>query len=298
MIAFFRHAAAVVHHPLRFGLQVIKAFRANQGLLLAGALAYYALLSVVPLLILIVIALSHFLDQAELLDMVGRALEWVAPGQSTVVVHELATFLEAHAALSWLLTGTMLLFSSVAFTVLEGAMSVIFMHRLAVRRRRFIVSAMIPFGYIFFLGLALLVGTLVQASLESVGKESIVVFGRVWSLGGVSGILLYIVGVLIEMLLIASVYLVMPFGKLSLLHALIGGVTAGILWEAIRHSLVWYFNTISQVGVVYGSFTSVIVVLLSFEMGATVLLLGAQVIAEYERLERNDNATVRQADSH
>jgi len=79
----------------------------------------------------------------------------------------------------------------------------------------------------------------------------------------------------------------MPFGRLSLLHALIGGVTAGILWEAIRHSLVWYFSTISQVGVVYGSFTSVIVVLLSFEMGATVLLLGAQVIAEYERLERS-----------
>jgi len=289
MIAFFRHAAEVVHHPLRFALQVIKAFRANQGLLLAGALAYYALLSIVPLLILIVIALSHFLDQGELLDMVWRALEWVAPGQSTALVHELATFLEAHAALGWLLIGTMLLFSSVAFTVLEGAMSVIFMHRLAVRRRRFIVSAMIPFGYIFFLGLALLVGTLVQASLESVGKESIVIFGRAWSLGGVSGVLLYIVGVLIEMLLIASVYLVMPFGRLSLLHALIGGVTAGILWEAIRHSLVWYFSTISQVGVVYGSFTSVIVVLLSFEMGATVLLLGAQVIAEYERLERRDN---------
>ena len=287
MIAFFRHAAEVVHHPLRFGLQVINAFRANQGLLLAGALAYYALLSMVPLLILIVVALSHFLDQSELLGMVGRALEWVAPGQSRAVVNELATFLEAHVALSWLLIVTMLLFSSLAFTVLEGAMSVIFMHRLAVRKRRFVVSALIPFGYIFFLGLALLVGTLVQASLESVGKETIVVFGHAWSLGGVSGFLLYIVGVVIEMLLIASVYLVMPFGRLSLLHALIGGVTAGILWEAIRHSLVWYFSTISQVGVVYGSFTSVIVVLLSFEMGATVLLLGAQVIAEYERLERS-----------
>ena len=285
MIAFLRRAAKVMHHPARFGLQVIKAFRANQGLLLAGALAYYALLSIVPLLILIVIALSHFFDQGELLEMVGRALEWVAPGQSTAVVHELTTFLETHAALSWLLIGTLLLFSSFAFSVLEGAMSVIFMHRLAVRRRRFIVSALIPFGYIFFLGIALLVGTLVQASLESIGKESIVILGRAWSLGGVSGFLLYLVGVAIEMLLITSVYLVMPFGRLPLLHALIGGVTAGILWEAIRHSLVWYFSTVSQVGVVYGSFTSVIVVLLSFEMGATVLLLGAQVIAEYERLE-------------
>ena len=65
------------------------------------------------------------------------------------------------------------------------------------------------------------------------------------------------------------------------------GATAGILWEAIRHGLVWYFGTISQVSVVYGSLTSAIVVLLGFEIGATLLLLGAQVIAEYERVEKN-----------
>jgi len=49
--------AHVLKHPGAFALQVIKAFRANQGLLLAGAVAYYTLLSIVPLLILIVIAL-------------------------------------------------------------------------------------------------------------------------------------------------------------------------------------------------------------------------------------------------
>jgi uncharacterized BrkB/YihY/UPF0761 family membrane protein len=36
--------------------------------------------------------------------------------------------------------------------------------------------------------------------------------------------------------------------------------------------------------VVYGSLTTSIVVLLTFEIGATLLLLGAQVIAEYERI--------------
>jgi len=66
-------------------------------------------------------------------------------------------------------------------------------------------------------------------------------------------------------------------------HALIGGVTATVLWEITRHVLVWYFSTLSQVGVVYGSLTTAIAVLLSVEVGAIVLLLGAQVIAEYER---------------
>ena len=41
----------VLQHPGAFALRVLKAFRKNQGLLLAGAVAYYALLSIVPLLI-------------------------------------------------------------------------------------------------------------------------------------------------------------------------------------------------------------------------------------------------------
>ncbi|MEO8006042.1 MAG: YihY/virulence factor BrkB family protein [Betaproteobacteria bacterium] len=270
-------------HPAKFALQVIRAFRANQGLLLAGAVAYYALLSIVPLLILIVIALSHFFDQAELLATLGHALEWVAPGQSKAVIKELADFLGARVAVGWVLLGTMVVFSSLAFTILENAMSVIFTHRVVEKKRHFLVSVAIPFAYIFALGLALIVGTLVQASLAAVGAESMVVFGHAYSLGGMSGLLLYLCGVLMEIVLIASIYLVMPFGRISLLHALIGGATAGILWEIVRHALVWYFGHISQVSVVYGSLSSAIVVLLSFEIAATLLLLGAQVIAEYER---------------
>ena len=57
-----------------------------------------------------------------------------------------------------------------------------------------------------------------------------------------------------------------------------------MLWELTRHILVWYYSTISQIQVVYGSLTTSIAVLLSVEIGAIVLLLGAQVIAEYERI--------------
>jgi len=40
----------------------------------------------------------------------------------------------------------------------------------------------------------------------------------------------------------------------------------------------------SQIQLVYGSLTTAIAVLLSVELGALVLLVGAQVIAEYERI--------------
>src|SRR6202162_3092120 len=87
-------AKQTLQHPGAFALRTLKAFRANQGLLLAGAVAYYALLSIVPLLILIVIALSHVIDQVELLDTLSRYLEWLVPGQSKPLVDGVANFRE------------------------------------------------------------------------------------------------------------------------------------------------------------------------------------------------------------
>jgi membrane protein len=182
------------------------------------------------------------------------------------------------------LLGTMVFFSSLAFTVLENAMSVIFLHRVVIRRRRFLVSAVIPYCYILVLGLGLLLTTLVSGSLQSIGADSIDLLGRRWSLHGLSGALLYLLGVTGEVLVLTSIYLVMPVGRPSWRHALVGAVTATGLWEITRHVLVWYFGTLSQIGAVYGSLTTAIVVLLSLEIAATLLLLGAQVIAEYERI--------------
>jgi YihY family inner membrane protein len=280
-------ASAVLRHPAAFAWGTLKAFRANQGLLLAGAVAYYALLSIVPLLILIVIALSHVVDQGELLQTLQRYLEWLVPGQSRAVVHELANFLDNRDVMGGVLLVTMLFFSSLAFTVLESAMSVIFVHRATVRRRHFLVSALLPYLYILSLGVGMLLVTLVAGSLQAIGQQHVELFGRTWALSGVSGALLYLLGLSGEILVLTSVYLVMPIGRLRLSHALIGGVTAALLWEITRHALVWYFATLSQVSVVYGSLTTAIVVLLSLEIAATLLLLGAQVIAEYEHPGRS-----------
>lgn len=283
-------AAHVLAHPGEFVRRVLKGFRNNQGLLLAGAVAYYALLSVVPLLILVVIGLSHWVDQAELLETLGRYLEWLMPGQSRAVVAELANFVQHREVIGWVLLGTMLFFSSLAFTVLEKAMSVIFLHRIAIRRRHFLVSALLPYLYILCLGFGLLVVTLVSGSLQALADNSIRFLGWRWSLQGVSGVLLYLLGLVGEVFLVASIYMVMPVGRLSWRHALIGGVTAALLWEVTRRLLVWYLGTLSQVSVVYGSLTTAIVVMLSLEIAATLLLLGAQVISEYERIERKKDA--------
>jgi YihY family inner membrane protein len=271
-------------HPRAFAWRVLCGFRANQGLLLAGAVAYYALLSIVPFLMLVVVVLSHFLDEGELLLTLRRYLELLVPSQSGAIAAEVAHFLAERDLITWVLVATMVFFSSFAFTVLENAMSVIFVHRVAVRRRHFLVSALLPYCYILALGFGVMIVTLVAGTLQVIGTESVDLFGYSWSLHGISGALLYLLGLTGEILVLTSIYLVMPVGRLSLSHALVGGVTAALLWEVARHVLVWYFSTLSKVNMVYGSMSTAIVVMFSLEIAAALLLLGAQVIAEYERV--------------
>ncbi|QQC65696.1 YihY/virulence factor BrkB family protein [Paraburkholderia ginsengisoli] len=280
------HALYIAKHPGRFILQTLKAFRANQGLLLAGAVAYYALLSIVPLLILIVIALSRVVPQHLLLASLAHLLRWLVPGQSNALVQELANFLDHRAVIGWVLLLTMIFFSSLAFTVLENAMSLIFVHRVVIRRRHFLISALLPYCYILFLGVGLLIVTFVSSALETLGAEGIQFFGLHVSLQGPSRVALYLLGLAGEIFVLTSIYLVMPVGRPSFKHALLGGVVAAVLWEITRHVLVWYFATLSQVSVVYGSLTMAIVLLLSLEWLATLLLFGAQVISQYERFGR------------
>ena len=280
-----RAARKIARDPLGFAAQTLRAFRANQGLILAGGVAYYTLLSILPLMILLVIILSHIVDAERLMATLARYLDIVVPGQAGPLIDELHGFITHREVMGPTLAITLIFFSSLAFSVLENAMSVIFYHRVLHKRRRFIVSALIPYLYILFLGVGLLVVTLVAGALQSLGLTTLDLLGHDLSLSVVSRVLLYLIGILGEVLVLASIYFVMPVGRLSWRHALIGGVSATILWEISRHLLVWYLATLSQVQTVYGSLTTAIVVLLSLEIAAIVLLFGAQVIAEYERIE-------------
>src|SRR6476660_2813068 len=88
-----RAASRIYKQPGAFALAVLKQLRANQGVLLAGAGAYYTLLSLVPLLILILLALSHVVPEDRLLLTLSEYLEFVVPGQSAALVEEVRTFL-------------------------------------------------------------------------------------------------------------------------------------------------------------------------------------------------------------
>ena len=166
--------------------------------------------------------MSQLFPQWRLLQVPREYLEFVVPGQSAALVDLVRLFLGHQGVVGAFLLITMIFFSSLAFTVLEKAMAVIFFHRVSVRRRHFLVSAIMPYLCTMFLGSGLIIVTMVS----------------------------------------------------------------GVQWEITRHILGWYYASVSQIRVVYGSLTTSGGIMLSVEFGALVLLLGTQVIAEYERLGR------------
>ncbi len=261
----------------------MRAFSANQGFLLSGAVAYYTLLSIIPLFILILVVLSHFVDTQQLLTIVEGNLALLFGEQTHDLVLQLERFLYNRELIGWLGLLVLLFFSSMAFTVLENAMSVIFFHRVRVHRRHFIVSAIIPYAYIVVLGLGILVVSVISGALQVWEGRSVTVFFWALQLDGLTATVLYLLGLVGLVLLLSSIYLVMPLGRITTSHALLGGLVAAVLWELARHVLVWYFSTLSLVNLVYGTLATAIVALLFLEAAAMILLFGAQVIAEYER---------------
>jgi YihY family inner membrane protein len=265
-----------------FVLRIVRGFMRNQGLLLSGALAYYTLLSIVPLSILALIGLSHVMEEEELFHTLSKYMGMVIPGYAAILTEQVRVFLGHRQAVGIIGFLAMLFFSSMAFSVLESAMSVIFVHRVSIGRRNFLVSAVIPYLYILAIGLGIVLVSFITGTLEILKKTQLILFGWSLSLEVTSRVALYVLGVISEVLLLSSIYLLMPVGRTALRHALIGGVTATILWEITRHVLVWYYSTLSMVNLIYGSFATAVMALLITEAAALILLLGAQVIAELE----------------
>ena len=264
----------------RFVLRVGRDFIRNQGPLLAGAIAYYTLLSIVPLSILALLVLTNFMDEQHLIYTLSTYLEMAIPGYAATLTEQVRTFLEHRTAIGFIGITGLLFFGSTAFSMLENAMSVIFYQRVIIYRRNFLVSAIIPYAYIFVMGLGILLVSFIVGAIETLESRQLTFLGWSLNLDGAAGLTLYILGLVGEVLMLTSFYLVMPVVRVRFSHAIIGGLTAAALWEITRRVLVWYYSVFTTVNVIYGSIAITVVTLVSIEAVAVILLLGAQVIAE------------------
>ena len=255
-------------------LRVARGFRSNGGLLLANAIAYDGLLSVVPLLLLATALFARLVDRERFLYVVRHEVLSIVPQQNAgPFIDALSGLLEAPSATSALGLLTLLLFSAMGFRTLQRALVAIFKHRHGEERpRSLLASSAIAVGYVFAIGLISALQALLLVRIDQVPwlAERVPAWTSWFATIGLAALL-------------ASFYLLMPSGRGSLRAAAIGGLSAAVTWRVVQVGLALYLQYVARINVIYGSLSALVVVLLSFEIIAVITLLGAQLTAELEQ---------------
>ncbi|MBL1268786.1 MAG: YihY/virulence factor BrkB family protein [Halomonas sp.] len=270
-----------------FAWRVLRNFLKNHGVLLAGGVGYNILLSIVPLFAVLVVLLTQVVDQQHLLNVLAVQARHMAPAHAEVLLEAVRSLLDSREVIGILSFPILLLFSSFAFRMLEDALAIIFHAPDSPHIKRSVwVSVMLPYAFMVVLGAALMVLTLVVTLASSLNTLVMLLFERELPLAGFSEPVLNLASFTGVFLLFSAIYKVLPVVRIALRRAIVGGFVAALLWEGVRLLLVYYFANLSFVNAVYGSLAALVVVLISLEVGAIILLLGAQVIAELERNTR------------
>ena len=80
-------------------------FLKNNGMLLAGSVAYNAMLSLVPLAAVLVVGFSHFVDEELLMHAVRTEVGLISPKAAPMVIDVLETFIDAREIVGWVGSG-------------------------------------------------------------------------------------------------------------------------------------------------------------------------------------------------
>lgn len=266
-----------------FSARVLRAFFKNHGILLAGGVGYNVLLSMVPLFALLCVLLTHVVDEQRLLTVVAVQAQHLAPANAELVHDAVAQLLASRDVISGVGLLALMFFSSFAFRMLEDSIAIIFHQPDIQWRRSFWVSAALPYAFMLLLGTGLLALTMLMALVNGLHNLLITWFGIQPEVGRIAEVALNLLSFCGMVALFSAIYKVLPVVKIATRRALVGGLVAAVLWEGIRLLVTYYLANISFVNAVYGSLATLIILLLTLEVGAFILLLGAQVIAELER---------------
>ncbi|WP_092013530.1 YihY/virulence factor BrkB family protein [Marinobacter daqiaonensis] len=257
----------LIRRSFRFGHRVLGRFLRNHGILLAGGVGYNVLLSAIPLLAVLGVLLTHIVPEAQLVEVMRIQARHFASGHADLLLEIVQTFLDSRDVIGLIGIPVLLFFSSFAFRMLEDSIAIIF-HQPDTPTRSFWVSAALPYAFILVLGIGLLTLTLIFVLADLFYERP--------------GIILYPLSFVSVFVLFSAIYKVLPIVRIAPRRAVIGGFIAAVLWEGTRLILMYYLQNVSFVNVIYGSLATIIVLLISLEVGAIILLLGAQVIAELE----------------
>ncbi len=244
-----------------FGLTLRQAH--EDGIFLtASALAFVTILSLIPLL-----AAFSFVGARVFNRYQQRSLEvfvQVLPYSDQTVTEKLREFLEQAGTIHGYGIVFFFLTTLFAFATIEESLNKIW----NVSRRRPVKVRLLSFLLLLFWGPLLIGATFTSLILlrQSPGLRVILQ----------SSILFAVLPFVATAIGLTTLYWIVPYTRVQIRSALVGGLLASILLELLRQGFGSWVNFFRNVNIVYGSFAFALLFMISIELTWTIVLLGAE----------------------
>lgn len=256
----------------RFAAQVARRFHEDRCLELASSLAFISVLALVPLTTIALTLISAFPVSASLVEHINEFVaDHMLPEEfGEVITGYVEQFISNAAKLTVVgvafLAGTAI---TLMYTIERTFNSIWRVRKARHAGRRFVMYvAILTIGPVL-IGLSLSITSYVVS----------VSLGLTAGVPGASDAILWIAPLLLTVAAFALLYFGVPGTAVEPIHALVGGMVAGVLFELMKRGFAFYVSQVPTYAMVYGAFATVPLFLLWIYLSWVVTALGAVVTA-------------------
>ncbi|MDO8491166.1 MAG: YihY/virulence factor BrkB family protein [Dehalococcoidia bacterium] len=243
----------------------------------AAGVAYYAILSIFPLLLGLIALFGFILPSVNLQDELLRFAGKNFPGATDILNQNIVSIVKLRGAMGLLSIVVLFWGASALFSAINLAINRAWDIR---QDRPFFISKVRE------LGMALSVGILFLLSL--VAGAIIAILRGVFDLPAAKLMIVDVGSRLVAFLLILAVFLLLykliPNTRTYWRYVWPGALLAAILFEIARTSFVFYLETFANYQLIYGSIASIIALLVWIYYSAFIMILGAAFTFQYGRM--------------
>jgi len=282
--AIGRHARELARLTALSAWRGFLGFYRSDNLTYAASIAYYALLSLFPFLLLALAMLGNATadehDRTTVLNFVLRYF----PRQFDFITRQLDAF-RGNSVTLGIASTLALMWGALGFF---GAITTAVNYAWGVEKQRsYWKHKLFSFVMMTLAGVTLLVALLLVSAYQLVGAGwfAIVVTQfpglmvlRAWITRQATTLLfIFVVGL---------VYYFVPNAKVRFRDVWIGALVTGLLWKGALEGFSWYMRDMTRFTQVNGSIAAVIIFLIWVYLQAVILLYGVEFTAAYARLRR------------
>jgi membrane protein len=245
--------------------------------MMAAALSFYGVLSLVPLLTLGLTLMVLFVGGSDgTHEKLNRTISDYFPVSGSLVYEAILSIQRQSGLLGGLSLIGLLFTASALFASLEIAFNAIWE---AQSKRNWLHQRMRAVA-VTLLTLLLLFLSIGTTSLMTYALKMPQLFGSIGLWQQIPG---HLLSGLFSVLMFTLLYRLIPECPISYRHALRGGAAAGIAWEAAKLLFTFYLSNFGAYDRVYGSLGGIVILLVWCYYSAKILLLGAEIAADSRR---------------